>query len=336
MKILIENSSWRNIGEAWYGISLYYLLKQIYPEHHVVLGDTPISVSFRISNQKQKNNSFDLMQYQQADIHIMAGPILNQMPTLFIDKIKEIKKRKAQYALISISGTGLSQSEINEIGSFLQEYPPLLFATRDEETYNKFSKFVQNSYNGICTAFLVNKTIPTETFKLGKFFFISSFYRELEPFYFLEKEKECTLENLEIKHKKKFGIIPFKYSRHFNFLRPQQAEIGNHIIIRTIQDLNTKFNHINFAVPNSYISFNPLLYLEITKSSEFVISDRVHACATGLAYGKPVRFLFNTPRAGIFDRMNFDYKSNNGIMYPNMKKIDEEYDKLVETIKKYI
>lgn len=31
MKILVENSGWGNVGEAWYRISLYELLKNYIP-----------------------------------------------------------------------------------------------------------------------------------------------------------------------------------------------------------------------------------------------------------------------------------------------------------------
>lgn len=337
MKILVDNSTWSNVGEAWYRFPLYNLLKKIYPEHEVLMGEGPSQITFNIHKQKQLNNVFDLMQIQKADLHVFSGPILGYIPQHFKSKIIEIKKRNAQYALISASGTALSQSKLNEIGNFLKEYPPLLFTSRDEETYKSFKPFVKNAYNGICTAFLVNKMIPTQFFQLEKPFFISSFYTELEPFYYLKNtEKRCSIENLQLRHKKTYCRLPYKYTRHFNFLRPQQTEVDNHIIVRTIQGLNPKFKHINFALPNSFISFNPCAYLEVTKSSEFVISDRVHACATGLAFGKPVRFLFNTPRAGIFDRMGFDYKSNNGIMYPNLEKIDDECEKLADVIKRYI
>ncbi|GHT53492.1 hypothetical protein FACS189446_1040 [Bacteroidia bacterium] len=336
MKILVDNSTWSNVGEAWYRFPLYYLLKNIYPEYEVIMGEGPARVTFTVQRQQQQKNIFDLMQYQKADIHIFSGPILPILLSDYKNKIVEIKKRNAQYALISISGTGLSKERINEIGNFLKEYPPLLFASRDEETYQSFSPFVKNAYNGICTSFLANKMIPAQTFQLEKPFFISSFYTELEPYYALDNGKKCSVENLQIRRQKTCCGLPYKYARHFNFLRPQQVEVGNHLIVRTIQGLNPRFKHINFAMPNSFISFNPCAYLEITNSSEFVISDRVHACATGLAYGKPVRFLFDTPRAGLFDRMGFDYKSNKGIMYPNPEKIDEEYEKLTTVIKKNI
>lgn len=337
MKILVLNSSWRNVGNAWFCTSLYMLLKEMYPEYEIILGEDPIRISFRIKNNKEINNALNLIQYQDADIYIFAGPILSEnFYRDYVPIIQQIKENKKDYAFISISGTGLTKLVSTQIGEFLQKYPPLFFSSRDEETYYTFKPYVNNIYNGICTAFLVNKTIPIYPIKMKKKFFISSFYRELEPIFILPSNKCCNIENLQIKHRKNILNLPYSIARHFNIYLKHQTEVGDHIIVRTIQDLNTKFNHINFACPNSFISYNPISYLNLTKSCEFVISDRVHACAIALACGKPARFLFNTKRAGIFDRMGFDYKKNGGIMYPNPEKIDSEKFLLENEIRKYI
>lgn len=337
MKILVENSGWGNVGEAWYRISLYELLKKLYPNDDVYCGEGPIYRSFRVKNNWEKNNGLNLFDYQSADVYIYSGPILpQQLLSIYANRIKQIILQQKSYALISVSGTALSQREISEIGDFLQKYPPLFFSSRDEETYNAFKPYVKNAYNGVCTAFLVDKTIDIHPFKLDKEFFISSFYTELEPIYSIPAGKSFNIENLLLeRHKTMFGL-PYDFARHLNFLRKQQKEIDGHLIVRTVQNLNTKYNHVNFAMPNSFISFNPISYLNVTKSAEFVVSDRVHACAIALACGRPARFLFNTPRAGIFDRMGFNYKKNNGIMYPNMNRIDEEKYLLEQEIKKYI
>lgn len=337
MKILVENSTWNNIGDGWYQFSLFYMLKNLFPHHEVVLGEGPVNRAFRISNKAQLNNALNLLEYQEADIHVFSGPMVPQIIRNYGATIKNILRRKKNYVLISASGTGLTSSQVHEIGRFLKEYPPLLMSTRDYETYLNFKDYVPNSYNGICTAFLVDLNIKLNTFTLDKPFFISSFYTELEPDFILKDySKPVNIENIIVKHKKTKYHLPFKFARHLNFMNPQQAELNGIKIVRTIQNLNTKFNHINFAMPNSFISFNPLTYLEVVKSSEFTISDRVHACAVSLGCGKPARFLFETPRAGIFDRLGFDYKTNEGIMYPNMQRLIEEKGKLEDYIKRYL
>ena len=119
-------------------------------------------------------------------------------------------------------------------------------------------------------------------------------------------------------------------------MRPKQESLEDYHVVRLIQEINSRFNHINFALPNSFVSFNPLSSLNLIKSAEFVISDRVHACATALACNRPAQFLHDTPRAGIFTRMGFDYKANNGILYPNLEIIDDELEKMSQAILKAI
>lgn len=337
MKIIVENSTWNNVGDGWYQTALYFLLKNNFPQHDIMMGDGPIRRSFRLYKKKQMSNSLNLMEYERADLHVLSGPILPSVIRDYATMITDIKRKGEKYCMISVSGTNLNRDKQDEIGTFLKENPPMFVSTRDEETYNWLKEYVPNIYNGICTAFLVGKVIPLAEIKLPKPFFISSFYTELEPLYSLKEDsKTCSIENIEVKHRRTILHLPYRITRHFNYLLSQQKEIGETLIVRTIQNLNTKFNHINFATPNSFISFNPVNYLSLVKASEFTISDRVHACAVSLSLGHPVRFLFNTPRAGIFDRMGFDYKSNNGIMYPNQEKIDEEMNKLVNFIGNYI
>ena len=337
MKIRVENSTWNNVGDGWYQTSLYGLLRKTFPQHQVLLGEGPIRRAFRIGNNRQLNNALNVMDYEKADIHVFSGPMISAIIRDYSVAIKRIIAAGENYVLLSASGTGLSPSVVAEIGQFLTKYPPLLLSTRDEETYNNFKSYVPNSYNGICTAFLVDRTIELDTFELEKPFFISSFYTELEPTFSLKKKGDgVIIGNIDLEHHKTLFGLPFKYSRHLDFLRKHQSELENHLIVRTVQNLNTRFNHINFSTPNSFISFNPVRYLEVAKSAEFTISDRVHACAISLACNHPARFLFNTPRAGIFDRLGFDYKSNGGIMHPNMQRIDEEMGLFQDVLKKFI
>ena len=337
MKILVENSTWNNVGDGWYQSALYNLLRQMYPNDEVIMGEGPIRRAFKIRNSRQKKNSYEMMEYQKADVHIFSGPMMKEVIGDYKSKIIEIKKRGAEYAFISVSGAKVEPSLLNEIGGFLQKYPPLFLSSRDEQTYKNFRSFVGNSYNGICTAFLVDKMLPLDYFEMDKPFFVSSFYRELEPIYsLLDQAKGATLGNIKADRKSTYLNLDFKYSRHLNFLRPKQESLGECHIVRLIQEINSRFNHINFALPNSFVSYNPLSSLNLIKSSSFVISDRVHACATALACNRPAQFLHETPRAGIFTRMGFDYKSNNGIMYPNLEIIDEELDKMTKAIRKAI
>ncbi|SFE03056.1 Polysaccharide pyruvyl transferase [Chitinophaga sp. CF118] len=331
MKILVENSTWNNIGDGFYQSALFVLIKQLYPDATVLMEEGPIYRAFRPKSEKQKQNALHLMNYQSADLHIFSGPMIRQILTNYKQKIIDLKNAGEQYALISASSAGISDELRKETGEFFQKYPPLFLSSRDEETYNKFKDYIKNSYNGICTAFLVNKMLPVDQLDEDFKFFISSFYRELEPVYKVNGDVKIT--NLELDRKKNFFGINHRFSRHLNRLRPQQDALNEHKIVRVQQEVSTKFNHITFAMPNSFVSFNLLSYLALYKSAAFTISDRVHSCAVSLAFGKPARLFTNSPRAGIFNRLGFDHRKNNGIMYPNMDIIDVEMEKMSSFIK---
>jgi len=330
MKILVENSTWNNVGDGFYQTALFAMIKDLYPEHEVYMEEGPTNRAFRVKGRR-KSNFFHLMDYQDADVHIFSGPMIRQILTNYKEKIETIKKKGNAYMLISVSGVGGTEALRRETGEFLRKHPPLLLSSRDEETYNRYKDDVPQSYNGICAAFLVNR-LPVDQITPGFPFFISSFYRELEPIY--HTNGTVSLENLLLNRKKTFFNLPHDYSRHLNFLRPQQEKVGEHRIVRVHQDLSTHYYHIKFSHPNSFMSFNPLSYLALYKSADFTVSDRVHSCAASLAFGKPARLFTSSPRAGIFDRLGIDYKTNNGIMKPNLAIIDEEMVKLQNVIKR--
>ena len=47
MRILVENSSWNNIGDAFYQFSLFNLLKKSCAHHRVAFLNAPTTRSFR-------------------------------------------------------------------------------------------------------------------------------------------------------------------------------------------------------------------------------------------------------------------------------------------------
>ena len=76
-----------------------------------------------------------------------------------------------------------------------------------------------------------------------------------------------------------------------------------------------------FYAPNSFTRFNFRAYLNLSASAEFTVSDRVHACAASLAYGKPARLIeakqkMISMRSGIFDRVGAYIEPETGILYP--------------------
>lgn len=338
-KIIVENSTWNNLGDGFYQFSLYELIKEIFPQSNVFMGEGPVKRAFH-PNTKQLKNALRVSEYEIADLHVFSGPIVMAIskPEYSVP-IKKIVERGGRYALISVSCSGLFGEPLEEVRAFLKKYPPVIFSSRDPETYEKFKDYVPSSYNGICTAFLVDNMLNIDKIILDKKYFISSFYRNPEPI-FKVKSNDICIDNIElIPNNNLINKLPYRLSRHLQIFNDVQDELNGFKIVRAVQQVSNKSNNFNFKHPNSFITFNPLNLLSVIKGAEFTISERVHACATTLAFGRPARILIDSPRCGIFERFGFDWKSNDGIMKPDsqfLKTIELEKNLLVEYIKNNI
>lgn len=317
MKIIIENSTWNNLGDGFYQTALLHFMEGIFPNHNFFTGDGPIERAF-FPNKRQYNNALKSIEFQKADLHIFSGPMMRSiLKSDYKKAIINIIESGKKYAFISCSCDGLDGRGLEEVRMFLSKYPPIAFSSRDPETYNKFKDYVPSAYNGICTAFLVNKILKIDTMELEEPYFVSSFYKNPEPF-FSSTKKKPEIKDVELKGRK--GLIPFvpwRINRQFEIYKKAQKNLGDLKIVRTVQQVSNRSNNFNFKYPNSYITYNPINFLSAFKGAEFTISERVHACAVTLAFGKPARLLIDSPRTGIFDRMGLtDYRQNGGYLSP--------------------
>lgn len=335
MKIIVENSTWNNLGDGFYQFSLFNLLEEIFPNDDIFFGEGPVKRAFH-PKDKHLKNALKLNEYQEADLHVFSGPIVMALSNdEYKIPIKNIVESGKKYALISVSCSGLEGEDLEKIRRFLKKYPPAIFSSRDPETFHKFKDYVPSAYNGICTAFLVNNYLKIDTLKLEKKYFISSFYKKPEPVYYT-KSSSPKIEDIEMKERKNLiNFLPFKISRHLQIYNKAQESVGDLKVVRTVQQVSNKSNNFNFKYPNSFITFNPINLLAVFKGTEFTISERVHACATTLAFGKPAQIIIDNPRCGIFERLGFDWRSNNGIMKPDKKFLEKI---IIETklLKEYI
>jgi hypothetical protein len=335
MKIIVENSTWNNLGDGFYQSTLFVLITKLFPEAEVFMGEGPVERAFR-PKEGRLNNALKLIEHQKADIHVISGPMIRTIVRSdYRDAIKNIIEAGSSYALLSCSCNGLNGEDLAVVKSFMKKYPPISFASRDPYTYETFKDVLPFAYNGICTAFLVNKLLPIDTVDLSQKYFVSSFYRSPEPVFSSDVD-EPKIEDVTVKTRK--FVVPFlswSVNRHLEIYRKDVlSSLNKFKIVRTVQGVSNKSNNFNFKYPNSFITYNPLIFLSIFKGAEFTISDRIHACAVTLAFGKPARILIKSPRCGIYDRLNIDYKTKDGFMSP--VGLDKKIDLEMDLLSKYI
>ncbi len=335
MKVGVFDSSWSNMGNAFFEMGLLAFLKKNFKGHEYFTLDDPAPPRTPRKDSLQKN-VFHIAAKQDVDIYVFTGPILKRLILPEFDYrslIRQLKANGKEYAILSASASEMSKEQIKVCASFLNECPPLCFATRDEETYNKFKPFVSFCHNGICCAFLIPFIDSVAMVKKKRPYFISSFYKRPEPYFSCADGESLSVESLQIHSRKPILPIGLGISRHFErFRKDYLATLASHDIVRVHQGFNPHTTWFNYGQPNSFVSYNPLCYLAVYKGCDFVVSDRVHSCAAALAYGHPARLLGENDRIGIFARMGI-HRNQEGVMFPLSSR---EYDLRIGEFHQYI
>lgn len=323
IRVIVENSTWNNIGDGFYQTSLYMILKTLLPQEQVAMGDGPIARAFRPSRMFTRN-AFDIRGDQAADLYCFSGPILGErFMTHYAPLIEHISGRGATYMLLSAHGSP-DLAIHDEIKSFLRKYPPIAFSSRTRQTYDKYRDAVDEPYNGICAAFFVSLVCPVASLDAEHDFVIYSFYSRYEPrvSFSTEESGAIDLNSVQVSD----STVPFwRFSRHFEWLRRLPSCSGSFQIVRPVHEVSYKFSHLNFAKPNSFLSYNPLSYLSLYSGGALTVSDRVHACVAALSYGKPAALVGKWDRATLFDRLQL---RKNGVCYlaPGRAQLKDEYE----------
>ncbi len=325
MKILVENSTWVNIGDGFYQYSLFHLFKTLFPHHDIQMLDGPIARAFKLNGRFTKN-ALNLMRFQTGDMYVFSGPILGKnFVSAYGPKIENIVNSGSHYLILSAHAPS-DPAIVDANKRLLRSYPPLAFSSRDRDTYKLYSDIAQTAYDGICGAFFASKVLSVPEVNLGCKYITLSTYNEFDP----SLSVPClplwdgNIETATI-HIAERPSPYWRIARHFEWLRGKQQQfLGDFLIIRPHHDLSYYWSHLNFVRPHSFLSYNPLSYLSLYQSTSLTISNRVHACVATLSFGNPIFFWGQTERAGVFERVGLVPHGNEIVRLPK-GILDDEY-----------
>lgn len=319
MIIAIENSTWNNIGDAFYQSCIEHAFKVAHPNHRIVTFDGPSNRAFRAGFWIK--NAIDIRQYFRADHFVFSGPIISSS---FIDRYSEliqaIKDAGKSYSLISVHASASGQ-DLDTISEFLKLYPPSALHTRDDYTYTKLRGIADYEFPGVCFAFFARSLSSIPEVVLDDPYICSSFYAMQEPEFAVIRDDEGEVERLILK-RKPTTILPWRVARHLQFLRSYRNEQDGFRVLRPVHDA-FRFPNVSFARPNSYLTYNPMIFLSIYKYCAATISDRVHAGVVSLSFGKPALIVRRDNRYELFK--NSIVKENDGVLRANQNELDIQY-----------
>jgi hypothetical protein len=321
LRICVENSTWNNIGDAFYQLSMRSLLKNCL-NAEIVDFDGPAKRAFRPARFVKKNTC-DIRSQTDGDHFVLSGPILSlDFLETYGHFIRKILERGKSYSLLSVHAYA-EGGEIEVLREFFKSFPPIAFHTRDRDTFEKFRGISALEYDGICFAFFVNKLDCIPTYLREYPYICSSFHNGIEPKVSYDSIEELLARPVE--NARRLGPLTWRVARHFEFLRRNASTVGGAEIIRPVHGFYP-LTYLIFSRPNSYISHNPLVFLGIYKSCKATITDRVHAGVASLSFGNPAFIARLDGRYSLF--RDAPITERNGWFFPKEDELDLRYNEI--------
>ena len=256
-----------------------------------------------LNKNPDMSHVLNLQDLSEIDYIVQSGACLG--PDWFNLHGDILQKSSEKGIKIIINGGGMtdntySDDEIVSTRKILKKLKPFIFISRDEESYKNFYDLAEHSYNGIDVAFFLKDAYKPQKVNT-KPYVILNFDKDIEP----------SLDNLGIDQK--YAIIRTHHSFWHNFSF----------------DKYLSMKKMYYEKNNTMISEIPEDYLALYANTNATYSDRVHACVATISYGNPARLVSNSPRSLLFERMKM-IDITKKILYPTIKKIQDEKDKQIK------
>lgn len=349
MRIVYCDSFWaQNIGNGIFGLGVDYILKTVFGRENVTtVYDLQTYVNGYGKRFFTSKNAMDYISVIDADYIVLSGPVISRyfLP-MWKNTLINLHKRGIGYMIVSAGVMKCDENTVKECREFFREYPPFVLSTRDEQTYNLFHEYATHSYNGICGAFFIpNAYSPAPTSAI-KPTLVVNFDKIPEPeisltpipksdFNFKFNDDEFYIRFSGTGMLSRAGSKTDRFSDALIYAtsilpsRPRPAMIGKYTVIRTDHRYIPHYRSKIYKYCNSVCSDLPHTYINIYANADLTLSDRVHACATTLAYGNTAMCIVKTNRISLLNRVGATDVCRRPVKI-DMDMLDSEKKKLLD------
>lgn len=320
-RIALVGGQWaQNVGNAFFNLGGEYVLKRVFGEDAVgFYQDQP---NYRTLHNKFKGNPdtyVDFVQHLDIDYLVVQGPVLNGWIRHSWEKaFRALRERGVKVIFLSSAFFKFRQSEISAVREFLEEFPPALISTRDDQTYNIIKDWLPDvpKYDGIDSGYFLNRCVTPFKVHEGMHYITKNFDRYPEPEIFSsDPGSKYNSRQVEIEGKTYWLSVPKfldkqahkgkikSYLADVFDRRKLPAEFEGRMIVRPEHRFFPHMTHKIYRQPNGMASDEPWTYINLYANADFTLSDRVHACVATLAFGHPAMLFTPSPRAALFGRV---------------------------------
>ncbi|NHN46524.1 polysaccharide pyruvyl transferase family protein [Halostella sp. JP-L12] len=315
MRILLLKTWITNIGNGFIDKGARALIQSTLPDSEVIeisaygnfaadekatgtvsnIAREVLDIDCREKDYQEQNKALNLSELFKADLAILPGCVLTSHALRKYDKVLQSLTNRDIPIIIVGGGGGIYTKEMQEfVRKRFKRFKITALLTRDKKAYECYNDDVIYAYDGIDCAFYIDEWYQPPN--IEKTFMASTFDKVEEP--------PIEYNGLIVRpHHAPFGT-PFQgFAKRI--IRPDDRPIDLSSDIRhSIKSVAKSWlSEGYFEDENLFISDSIKDYLTIYSNAEKTVSDRVHACVPSLVYGNCAYFSYETPRAGLFDKV---------------------------------
>ena len=313
-----------NIGNAFFQLGGFHLLKSILPDATFsIINEKPGYPQYWNPKGGNPKSYFDMAAAVRSDYLVLMGPMFRpETIEIWEESLEKVISKGTRIILLGVAAMRYEEEFILIYQKFLKRIHPYLLISRDEETYQRLGEFSDYSYNGIDLAFFIPDYYPLNGFDNIDKYVVLNFDKTPEPKILIEdfaqshrhlgkNEKRFEFDGVTwLVRPDNWRTKTARRSRYLMFLEgllfkgEQTQSIGDYQIIRTDHRYAPIIKQRTFRYPNVMVNDTPYPYFEVYGNANLILSNRLHACVVGLAYGNPAMLFSSSPRLRLMERLN--------------------------------
>ena len=151
-----------NIGNAFFQLAGYHLLRECFPEAEIALiPEMPGYPSYWNRRGGNPSNYFDYVNQLKPDYLVLMGPVFRrEMFSIWEEALLRLMDGGAKLVLLGVGAMTYADTDIQLYRDFLSRFRPVLMVTRDSDTFNLLGDLAENACDGIDFSFFLSDYYP--------------------------------------------------------------------------------------------------------------------------------------------------------------------------------
>lgn len=337
-----------NIGNAFFQLAGYQVLHEVFPDDEIhIIPEQPGYPSYWNRKGGNPANYYDYVTQLKPNYLVLMGPVFRrELFSIWGEALEKLMSSGTRLVLLGVGAMTYTEADIQLYRSFLSRFRPAVMVTRDTDTFSQLGDLAERSCNGIDFAFFLSDYYPLFKNDSLANTIVCNFDKVPEPR--ISLNRNLSSDGISFDFDGNHWQVQFprfrqwlaRSSRYGMFLEGvvfrgnNTEQIGNYEVVRLDHRPHPLVRAKTYRSPRTMVNDTPYPYLEIYGNTALTLTDRVHAAAAALQYGKPAMLFSSSPRVRMLDRLGLEEIVNKPV-WLDRELLEDEKGKIRAFLKHY-